>query len=49
MTQTTYYSDYKAVSGVKVPYKIVINMGMDIEFKVVDAKINAGVTPADFQ
>lgn len=49
MTQTTYYGDYKAVKGVKVPYKVTLNMGMELEFKVVEAKINEGVTPADFQ
>ena len=49
MTQTTYYSEYKDVKGVKIPYKMVINMGMDIEFKVVEAKVNEGVTAADFQ
>jgi len=48
-TQTTYFGDYKAVKGVKLPYKVTLNMGMDLEFKVVDAKINEGVTPADFQ
>jgi zinc protease len=48
-TQTTYFGDYKAVKGVKLPYKVTLNMGMDLEFKVVEAKINEGVTPADFQ
>ncbi|MXN92260.1 insulinase family protein [Flavobacterium sp. Sd200] len=47
--QTTYYSDYKAVKGVKVPYKVVMNVGIEIELTVTEAKINEGVAPADFQ
>lgn len=50
MTQTTMYSDYKEVKGVKVPFKRTVNMGgMDVEFTVTDVKINEGVTAADFQ
>lgn len=49
MTQTTYYSNYKEAKGIKVPYKITINMGVDIELSVSDVKINEGVTDADFQ
>lgn len=48
-TQTTYYSDYKAVKGVKVPFKVVMNVGFELDLTVVEAKINEGVTPADFQ
>ncbi|MFP5438541.1 MAG: M16 family metallopeptidase [Bacteroidia bacterium] len=48
-TQTTYYSDYKAVKGVKVPYKVQMNVGFDLDLTVTEAKINEGVTPADFQ
>lgn len=48
-TQTTYYSDYKEVKGIKVPYKVVMNIGIDLELTVNEVKINEGVTPADFQ
>lgn len=48
-TQTTYYSDYKAVKGVKVPFKVQMNVGFDLDLTVTEAKINEGVTPADFQ
>ena len=49
MTSTITYSDYKDVKGVKVPYKVVMSQGRDIEIKVTDVKINEGVTDADFQ
>lgn len=49
MTQTTYYSDYKDVKGVKVPHKIMMNVGIDIDLTVTEVKINEGVTAADFQ
>ena len=49
MTQTTYYSDYRAVKGVQVPYKMSMNVGIDIDLTVTDAKVNEGVTDADFQ
>ncbi|NDI99491.1 insulinase family protein [Flavobacterium sp. LaA7.5] len=49
MTQTTYYSDYKEVKGIKIPYKVVMNIGVDLELDVNEAKINEGVTAADFQ
>lgn len=49
MVMTTPYSDYRAVKGVKVPYKSVLNIGMEVELTVSDVKINEGVTAADFQ
>lgn len=37
----TYYSDYKEVSGVKLPFKITSNMGgMDVSFDVKSYEIN---------
>jgi zinc protease len=48
-TRTTYYSDYKDVKGVKVPYKITMNIGAELELTVTEVKINEGVTVADFQ
>lgn len=47
--QTTYYSDYKAVKGVKIPFKVLMNVGIELDLTVVEAKVNEGVTPADFQ
>jgi len=49
MTQKVNFGDYREVSGVKIPHKTSMNVGMDIELNVVEAKINEGVTDADFQ
>ena len=49
MTQMTYYSDYKEVKGVKVPFKTLLNVGVEIELITSDVKINEGVTPEDFK
>ncbi|RWW93802.1 M16 family metallopeptidase [Flavobacterium cerinum] len=45
----TYFSDYKDVKGIKIPYKVVMNIGVDLDLTVSEVKINEGVTPADFQ
>lgn len=49
MNVLTPYSDYRAVKGVKLPYKTAINVGIEIELTATDAKINEGVTDADFK
>lgn len=49
MTLFTYYSDYKDVKGVKVPHKINMNVGIELDMTVTEVKINEGVTAADFQ
>ena len=49
MTQTTYYADYKDIKGVKIPYKITMNVGVELDLTVVEAKVNEGVNAADFQ
>jgi predicted Zn-dependent peptidase len=49
MTVVTTYSDYRVVKGIKVPFEMVINQGMDLDFKMTDVKINEGVSDADFQ
>lgn len=47
--QIGYYSDYREISGVKIPYKSTLNVGVEVELNVVDVKINEGVSDADFQ
>ncbi|SHG10795.1 M16 family metallopeptidase [Dysgonomonas macrotermitis] len=47
--QIGYYSDYREISGVKIPYKSTLNVGVEVELNVVDIKINEGVSDADFQ
>jgi predicted Zn-dependent peptidase len=49
MTVVTSYSDYRVVKGIKVPFEMIINQGMDLDFKMTDVKINEGVSDADFQ
>ena len=49
MTQTTYFQDYKDVKGLKFPYKIIMNVGIEIELTTTEVKINEGVTDADFK
>jgi zinc protease len=49
MTVTTTYSDYRAVKGVKVPFQIIMNQGLELDFKMSEVKINEGVLDTDFQ
>lgn len=44
-----YYGDYKDVKGIKIPHKVALNVGVEIDLAVTEAKINEGVTDADFQ
>ncbi len=49
MTQTIYYKDYRDVKGVKFPFNIVMNVGIELDIKITEVKVNEGVTEADFQ
>jgi predicted Zn-dependent peptidase len=49
ITLITYYKDYRDVKGVKVPFNIVKNVGIELDIKMSDVKINEGVSDADFQ
>lgn len=49
ITQTTNYSDYRAVKGIKIPYKTTINIGMEIILTTTDVKINEDVDDEDFK
>ncbi len=50
MTQTRYFSDYRDVKGVKIPYKTLLSVsGQELDFTNNDVKINEGVSDADFQ
>ncbi|WP_294822992.1 pitrilysin family protein [uncultured Flavobacterium sp.] len=49
MVLFTYYGDYKEVKGIKLPHKINMNVGFELDLTVNEAKINEGVTAADFQ
>ena len=49
MVMTTYFKDYKDVKGVKFPFNIVMNVGIELDIKLSDVKVNEGVTDADFK
>ncbi len=49
ISQTTSFSDYRDVKGIKIPYETNINVGMEILLTTTDVKINEGVSEADFQ
>lgn len=49
MTAMTTFGDYKEVKGVKIPHEMIINQGMELNFKMSEVKINEGVSEADFQ
>ena len=49
MVMTTYFKDYKDVKGVKFPFNIVMNVGIELDIKLSEIKVNEGVTDADFQ
>ncbi|MEO9020699.1 MAG: M1 family metallopeptidase [Ginsengibacter sp.] len=48
-SSSTTYSDYRAVNGIMVPYSQTIISSVSIPLKVTDAKIDSGLTEADFK
>ncbi len=48
-TMMTYYNDYRDVKGVKFPFNLVMNVGIELDVKFSEVKTNEGVTDADFQ
>lgn len=42
------YKNYKDVKGVKYPFTLVLDMGMAVDVKIDEVKVNEGVTEADF-
>lgn len=49
MTVTTNFADYKEVKGVKVPFNIIQNVGIELDIKLSEITINEGVKDTDFQ
>ena len=49
MVMMTYLKEYKDVIGVKFPFNVIMNIGIELDIKLTDIKINEGVTDADFQ
>ena len=49
-TQTVTFSDYKAVDGVKYPYKMSMSFGpQNMNAEVVSIEVNTGITADDFK
>lgn len=49
MTQTTYYSNYKEVKGIKFPHTTDMNVGIEIKLMTTEVKINEGIVAEDFK
>jgi zinc protease len=49
MPQSTLFGDYKAFNGVQVPTKITMDVGVKIEIKFDDVKINSGLKAEDIK
>lgn len=50
LQQTLSYDNYKEVSGIKFPFKLIQTMGpQKFDFIVKEIKVNDGVSPADFE
>lgn len=49
LTETTSFSDYKAVNGILFPHKTTLNIGMEIELITTDIKLNASIPATDFE
>lgn len=47
--QTITFGEYKDHDGIKIPDSFTMNVGMDMEFNLVDVKFNAPVSDADFK
>ncbi|MEO6845420.1 MAG: M1 family metallopeptidase [Ginsengibacter sp.] len=48
-SQSTTYSDYKEIDGIKFPYSQIVSTSVEIPFKVTDVKINSGLKDEDFK
>lgn len=48
-TRVTTFNDYRDVKGVKFPFNTIMNVGIELDIKISEVKINEGVSDADFQ
>ncbi len=48
-SSTLFYRDYRDVKGVKFPFNTVMNVGIELNIKIDEVKVNEGVSDADFQ
>lgn len=49
MTQVISFKAYKAFDGIKVPTVFTMNVGMDMEFNLLDVKFNENIAETEFQ
>ena len=49
MVATTYFKDYRDVKGVKFPFNVIMNVGVELDIKLSEVKVNEGVSDADFK
>lgn len=49
MTMTTNFGDYKEVKNVKIPFNIIQNVGIELDIRMSEIKVNEGVKDVDFQ
>ena len=45
----SYFKDYKEVKGIKFPFNLIRNIGIELDIKLSEVKINEGVSDVDFQ
>jgi predicted Zn-dependent peptidase len=45
----TYYLDYRGVNGVLIPHNIIQDIGIELNIKISEVLINAGVSETDFE
>jgi zinc protease len=48
-SRVSYFNDYRDVKGVKIPFNTIMNVGIELDIKISEAKINEGVLDTDFQ
>lgn len=46
---STNFGDYREVKNIKVPFNIIQNIGIELDIKISEIKINEGVKDSDFQ
>lgn len=49
MVQTFTFGEYKDYDGIKIPASFTLNVGMDMNFTLLDVKFNEAFTDADFK
>lgn len=48
ISQTTIFTDYKAVEGIQIPFTKIMDVGVEIVLKTQSVSFNKNINPADF-